>query len=84
MHFVYALYSDHFDKIYIGYSTDLERRLLFHNQLASAGWTIKFRPWRIVYSESFDNKSIALVREKQLKSSRGREFIRKQITDFNK
>ena len=82
MHFVYVLFSDHFDKIYIGYSSDLERRLLFHNELATSGWTIKFRPWKIIYTESFDDKPTALNREKQLKSSRGRDFIRNLIKNL--
>ena len=76
---VYVLYSEKFDKIYIGYTSDLKQRFLSHNELAHKGYTVKFRPWKIVYTESFVNKSDALKREKQLKTSRGRFFIRKEI-----
>lgn len=79
MYFVYVLYSENFDKIYIGFSQDLERRMLFHNELSIKGWTLSFRPWTLIYSEEYQTKSEALVREKQLKSSKGRKFIRELI-----
>ena len=76
---VYVLYSRNFDKIYIGYTGDLENRLLSHNKLATKGWTIKFRPWEIIYTEEYSTKKEAIKREKELKSFQGREFIRKDI-----
>ncbi len=79
MYLVYVMYSENFDKIYIGMTSNLEQRLLSHNELSKKGWTIKFRPWKIVYKESFKSKQEALKREKELESFRGREFIRNQI-----
>jgi putative endonuclease len=79
MFWVYVLYSPSFNKIYIGYTSDLETRFKSHNELATKGWTIKFRPWILVYSESFKTKSEAMKREKELKSAKGREFIRTKI-----
>jgi len=38
--------------------------------LGTKGWTVKFRPWRIIHTEEFDTKAEAMQREKQLKSSR--------------
>ena len=73
---VYALYSDHFDKIYVGFSSDIEKRLFSHNHAANKGWTKSFQPWKVIYSETFETKSEAIQREKQLKTSRGRDFIR--------
>ena len=73
---VYVLYSEHFDKIYIGYTSNLEQRFLSHNELGTKGWTIKFRPWKIIHTEEFETKKAAMQREKQLKSSRGRDWIR--------
>ena len=78
---VYVLYSSNFDKIYIGYTSDLEKRLESHNYLATKGWTIKFRPWRLIYQEEYDLKTDAMKREKQLKTAKGREFIRKLLTE---
>ena len=42
MYTVYVLYSKQYDKIYIGYTSDLEGRLKSHNELSTKGWTIKF------------------------------------------
>ncbi len=75
MYTVYALYSENHQKIYIGYTSNLEARYLSHNQLATTGWTVKYRPWEIVHSEIFQSKSEAMKREKELKSAKGRQFI---------
>jgi putative endonuclease len=76
---VYVLHSVSFDKIYIGYTSNLESRLRSHNELATKGWTMKFRPWNVVHSETFESKILALKREKELKSYQGRLFIRNVI-----
>jgi len=76
---VYILHSTKYNKIYIGFTSNLEQRLLSHNELSTKGYTKKFRPWAIIHTEVFQNKPEALRREKQLKSFRGREFIRKEI-----
>ncbi len=72
---VYVLYSKDYDKIYIGFTSNLEQRLLSHNELGKKGWTIKFRPWQLVHTEVFQLKSEAMLREKQLKTAAGRNFI---------
>src|SRR4051812_38695221 len=61
---VYVLYSEKFNKIYIGYTSNLEERLLSHNKLGTKGWTIRYRPWKIIYTEEYNSKSEALKREK--------------------
>jgi putative endonuclease len=71
MYIVYVLYSVRFNKIYIGYTSDLESRFKSHNELGTKGWTIRFRPWEILHTESFESKSNAMKREKQLKSAVG-------------
>jgi putative endonuclease len=72
---VYVLYSETFNKIYIGYTSNLPERLKSHNELATKGWTIKFRPWKIVRIEIFETKIQAMRREKELKTAKGREWI---------
>jgi len=79
MQTVYILYSKKFNKIYIGCTSNIEARFKSHNELGTKGWTIKFRPWEIAYTEEFDSKREALDREKQLKGAKGREWIRKVI-----
>jgi len=79
MYVTYVLYSVFFEKIYIGYSSDLIDRFKSHNYLATKGYTIKYRPWEVIHVEFFEHKSEALKREKQLKTSRGRDFIKSLI-----
>jgi putative endonuclease len=76
---VYVLYSNDYDKIYIGFTSNIEQRILSHNKLSKKGWTIKFRPWTFIHTEKFDDKKDAMKREKQLKTSRGRNWIRKEL-----
>ena len=56
MFVTYVLYSANHDKIYIGYTSDLIDRFHSHNEFANKGYTIKFRPWEVVYVEFFDSK----------------------------
>jgi putative endonuclease len=72
---VYVLYSSSFNKIYIGFTSNLEARILSHNVLSVKGYTLKYRPWEIIYTEIFETKSEAMKREKELKSANGRKFI---------
>ena len=83
MYWVYILRSIDFNKFYIGYTSDLEKRLFSHNHLSNKGWTKKFQPWEVVHSEAFELKSDAMTREKQLKSQKGREFIKNEIIKLN-
>jgi putative endonuclease len=76
---VYVLHSARLNKIYIGFTSDLNARLLSHNELATKGWTIRFRPWSLIYSEPFATKAEARRREKELKSAVGRNYIRERI-----
>ncbi|MCX6239152.1 MAG: GIY-YIG nuclease family protein [Bacteroidia bacterium] len=84
MYYTYVLYSIRFNKIYIGFSGDLQNRLLIHNDSRNTGWTAQYQPWEIFYSEEYTTKSDAMKREKQLKTSRGRSFIWEIINNRNK
>src|SRR5690606_7457497 len=70
----YVLHSGKHDKIYIGFTSNLEQRLKSHNELGKKGWTIKFRPWTLIHHESYESKAEAMHREKQLKSAKGRQL----------
>ena len=73
---VYALYSEKFNKFYIGVTSDIDVRLIAHNHASNKGWTKRYKPWIVLYTEIFKDKSVALKREKQLKNSKGRDYIR--------
>jgi len=72
---VYVLYAASSKKIYIGFTSNLEQRILSHNVLGVKGWTIKYRPWEVIYTETFEAKAAAMTREKELKTGKGREWI---------
>ena len=78
MYKVYILYSSKYKKIYIGYTSDIDNRIISHNEKGS-GWTKGYRPWTIVYTEELETKQEAVVREKQLKIAKGREWIWNEI-----
>jgi len=69
------------NKIYIDYTSNLLERFKSHNEFSGKGWTKKFRPWMVIYCEFFYDKKLAIDREIQLKTGKGREWIRKEILD---
>ncbi|MEX0660940.1 MAG: GIY-YIG nuclease family protein [Balneolaceae bacterium] len=71
--------SEKYDKIYIGCTSNLAKRFKSHNELGTKGWTVNFRPWKIVHTEGFATRSEASKREKQLKSAAGRRWIWKEL-----
>ncbi|WP_242205534.1 GIY-YIG nuclease family protein [Aestuariivivens insulae] len=76
---VYILYSEKHAKTYTGYTSNLIDRFHSHNQLATKGYTKKYRPWHVVYVKVFYTKREALAHEKWLKSGQGRTFIKNNI-----
>lgn len=78
MFYVYILQSLQDNSYYIGYTGDLDRRLKKHNT-SCAGYTSTKKPWTIVYSEFFDNKRDAIMREKFLKKQKSKVFIESLI-----
>ena len=78
-HFVYALYSKKYNKIYIGQTSNIKARLMSHYYTGHKGYTIRFRPWKLVFLEKYDSLADSIIREKQLKSARGRDMIWKLI-----
>ena len=79
---VYVI-SNEAGKTYIGHTNDFEQRLKRHNGILkskSRSYTRKQGgKWKLIYSEMYGNRTEAMQREKQLKSFRGRVFIKSQI-----
>ncbi len=78
--FVYILHSLVKDNFYIGYTSDLEARIIRHNQ-KSKGFTGNNNDWKVVYSETYVTKPEALAREKQIKSWKSRSKIQQLISN---
>lgn len=74
MYFVCIIKSDKLDKNYIGYTNNLTRRLRDHNQGLSK-YTRRGIPWKLMHREEYTTKSLALKREKQLKSWKNKRAI---------
>jgi putative endonuclease len=80
MWFVYALFNKVKGKIYIGQTGNIEQRLTEHNKKLGNHFTAKFNgEWILIYKEETIDRKTALIREKQLKSYRGRQFIKQHI-----
>ena len=81
MFVVYAIYNPIVNKIYIGQTNDIKARLAAHNNHTfSLSYTARYPgEWKLFYTDEFSTRVEALRREKQLKSYRGREFVRKYI-----
>jgi putative endonuclease len=82
MYYVYAL-KNRFNKIYIGYSGNLNNRLKEHNS-GSVRSTKSGRPWQIAYTEEYREEEFAQKREKYLKSCVGRIKIRSILSALSK
>jgi len=78
MFYVYVLRSEKDDKLYIGFSKDLRKRLEFHNLDLNKATAYR-RPLKLIYYESYVSKKDAREREKFLKTGRGHEVLYKQL-----
>ncbi len=70
--------------MYTGYTSNLIQRFYSHNIFSDNGWTKNYRPWVVIYCEYFEDKTQALKREKELKSGKGRDWIKSNFLDWTK
>jgi len=85
-HFVYLLISYHKKKLitYVGYTTNVKKRLKLHNSSKGAKFT-RGRNWKIVYKKCYKNKSEAMQNEYLLKKNQKKRkkikenFFKKKI-----
>ncbi len=78
MYYVYILQSKKDGKYYIGYTSDLEARIDYHN--AGKQRSTKHRiPFVLVYSEEYKTKFEALKREREIKGYKGGNSFRKLL-----
>ena len=69
-YFVYILQSRKVKRFYIGFTIDLQRRLVEHNNGKTRS-TRPFTPWKLIYFETFKDKKEAYKREWHLKHPHG-------------
>ena len=83
MFYVYILESIRDHKKYIGYTTDLKKRVREHNSGKNKS-TKPFKPYKLIFYEAFINKSDAKNRETYLKSGYGNKTIKKMLLHYSK
>jgi putative endonuclease len=79
MYIVYILKSIKNGKYYVGYTSNLGRRVNYHNSGKNIS-TKPGMPWIVVYSEKFKDKKVAWLREKQIKNYKGGEAFKKLVS----
>ena len=72
---MYILESEQNGRYYVGISSDPERRLRHHNS-TSTGFTARYRPWTLVFTEAFPTKDRALQAEALIKGWKSRKMTR--------
>jgi len=81
MYKAYILYSEQFDRYYIGHTDNLENRLNRHNK-GYVKSTKPYRPWKVVHTEEFETKQEAYKREFQIKSYKKGAAFKKLVTQI--
>ena len=81
MHYVYVLLSEKDKSLYIGYSSNLKKRISEHNRGKSISTKYK-RPYKLIFYEAFLDRIDAKHREEYLKSGWGIRSIRKLLKRY--
>jgi putative endonuclease len=79
---VYAIVSKRDNRIYVGISRDINRRVNEHNG-GKVFSTKAFIPWNLLYSEYAGPVEIARNREKYYKSASGKRKLKKIFLALN-
>ncbi len=77
-YYTYVLRSTIDNELYIGFTSDLEKRLSEHN-LGKVISTQNRLPFKLIYYEACLDSSKAVLREKQLKTGYGRAYLKRRI-----
>jgi len=82
MYYTYVLFSEIYGKYYIGFTHDIENRIIAHNHPKNKDFTKKYQPWKLVFSRNFDQKHEAMEFEKYLKSLKSKTALLKIINSM--
>ncbi|MFA5619606.1 MAG: GIY-YIG nuclease family protein [Weeksellaceae bacterium] len=76
MHWVYIIYSTELDTYYVGETSDLERRMDWHNQKEFAySFTAKANDWVLFHQIECKDITQARKIEKYIKDMKSRKYI---------
>ena len=79
-YYVYVLLNLANNKNYIGYTTDLRKRIVGHKSGNTN--TTRGKDYELIYYEAYRNKADALGREKFLKGGSGGKCLKKQLAYY--
>lgn len=79
--YVYVLQSRIINRLYIGSTNNLIRRVKEHN-LGLNQSTKPYKPWTLIYYEANRNQEDAKRREKYFKTSQGGRLIRSRLKEY--
>ena len=79
--YLYVLQSQKTLRKYVGVTYNIDQRLERHNS-GRVAITKKDLPYQVVYSEAFDDLSLARRRENFLKSGDGRRVLQMKLSAF--
>ena len=77
-YFVYILESEIDGRLYKGQTSDINKRMKEHNSGKTKS-TKGYRPWKLVYFETFNTRDETVLREKYFKTGSGREFLKEKL-----
>jgi len=81
MFYVYVLQSKKDNKLYIGYTSNLESRIKEH--ACGENTSTKFRrPFDLIYYEAHLNKDDALRRERYFKNTKGKTTLKQILRGY--
>jgi putative endonuclease len=80
-YYVYVLVSEKDGNKYVGYTNDLKRRLVIHNE-GKVRSTRNRLPMKLVYFEGCLDREDATRREKYLKTAWGKRYIRNRLEHY--
>jgi putative endonuclease len=80
-YYTYVLKSERDDRLYIGSTSNLRRRINEHNK-GEVRSTKGRRPLRLVYYEEHEDKTSGRKREIFLKSGQGRLFLKNELKEL--
>ena len=81
MFYVYILYSPSADMFYVGQTSDVQKRLLEHNNpVEKSKFSAKYTPWKLEVCFMVSNvRADAMKVEKFIKAQKSKKFIIKLI-----
>ena len=79
MYCLYIIYSQQLDRFYVGYTENIEKRLVEHNSGIS-DYTSSAQDWILKHTEYFPDRYTAHQKEIAIKKKKSRKYIEWLIT----